>query len=109
VRKKEAMQNKIKARIDPEQVESLTELLRTLGIEEETLSPIKVLGTDEEQTLVFRMRRQPVPSRPEMVVELVVDRIQTPAILTALEAFQNKTQAEAGKIEVLPVEESRWL
>lgn len=103
------MQNKIKARIDPEQVESLTELLRTLGIEEETLSPIKVLGTDEEQTLVFRMRRQPVPSRPEMVVELVVDRIQTPAILTALEAFQNKTQAEAGKIEVLPVEESRWL
>jgi nitrogen regulatory protein PII len=103
------MQNKIKARIDPEQVESLTDLLRTLGIEEETLSPVKVLGTDEEQTLVFRMKRQPVPSRPEMVVELVVDRIQTPAILTALEAFQNKTQAEAGKIEVLPVEESRWL
>jgi nitrogen regulatory protein PII len=106
---KEVMQNKIKARIDPEKVEALTPLLRTLGVEEETLFPIKVLGTQEEQPLLFRMKRQPVPTRPEMVVELIVDAVRTPAVLRALEAFQKKTRAEAAGIEVLPVEEMQSL
>jgi nitrogen regulatory protein PII len=103
------MQNKIKARIDPGKVEELTALLRTLGVEEETLFPVKVLGAQDEPPLLFRMKRQPVPTRPEMVVELIVDPVRTPAVLTALEAFQKKTRAEAAGIEVLPVEEVQSL
>jgi nitrogen regulatory protein PII len=103
------VKNKIKARIDPLQLEAVSDSLKDLGIEGQTFSSAKIYGSEKDPALLFRMKKQSVLICPETMLEVIADQDQTEAIVAVIQKVQKTGPLETSRIEIQSIEETVWV
>ena len=81
------MQNKIKARLQPFQLEAVNKALQDLGVLGQTFSQVKQFGPPKDRPLFFRMKKQRNDTAPEMWIEMIVEQAMTEAVPKANEVL----------------------
>lgn len=96
---------KIEAIVKPFKLDEIKEALQRLNIQGMTLTEVKGFGRQKGHTEIYRGAEYVVDFIPKVKLELVLDDVQIPQVLKAIQESARTHKIGDGKIFVLPVEE----
>lgn len=99
------MFKKIKALINPFNLDEVKGALEELGIKEVTISKCRNFGFQNGPTLIFRGKRQTADFRPKIRLEMVVDQEQAGKVIETIRTAEGAGWDKDGRISVMSIEE----
>ncbi len=96
---------RVEAIIKPYKLEDVKEALRRLDIKGITVSVVKGFGRQKGHNECFRGAEYTVDFRPKIQLELILEDVQVPQVLKAIQESARTGMIGDGKIFVMPEEE----
>ena len=103
------MFKKVKALIEPLDLEEITQALGDLGIEEVTIGKSKNFGRTRGRTRILRGKKQIADFLPEICLEIIVEQEMTQRVIQVIEKAERAADLPDGRIAILPVEKIIFL
>ena len=98
------MFKKIKAMIEPLNLDEIGEALEELGIEGVTISKSKNFGDWKGQTMIFRGKKQATDFLSEIRLEMVVEEEMAGKVIDIIQKAEGTAKDGDCRISILPVE-----
>jgi nitrogen regulatory protein P-II 1 len=99
------MFKKIKALIEPYNLDEVKEALEELGIKGVTISNCRNLSPRKGPAMIFRGRERTTDFLPETWLEMVVDQEMAGKVIETIQKANGAGWDKNGKISILPIEE----
>jgi nitrogen regulatory protein P-II 1 len=103
------MFKKIRALIEPLNLNKIEEALEGLGVKEVTISKCRNFGAEIGSARISRGKKLSTDFLSELRLEMVVDQEMAARVIETIQKAQRTNTTEDCKVFVLPVEKAIWI